>query len=565
MIAAIGVLSCVLIGAMCASPHYAYAAGSYKIVYNLNGGVQPDDQITKVRKGKTIKISKIKSPTKKGYVFKGWYTDKKLTKKAKSVKGKSNKAKRTLYAKWKAKKYVIAYKLSGGTFVGSHPSSYTYGKGLKLPKLERPGYTFVGWYSDKAKTKAVKKIAKTATGKKTLYAKWKKNTYTIAYHVSGGVLSGSYKTSYTVTSNITLPIPTRLGYVFLGWYDDQSMTNALDSIVAGTVGNKDLYARWMKRILVAHRGFHEEAAQNSLDSFIQAADSGFTHVEADVRFTKDGVPVLSHDATIRVYAGEEYLDVGGSDSSGNTNDGLNGLSDAALVRQVDDRYDEFISETGEIAGSIADDLDDGWSGEAESGCDPTDETLIAQTEESTIEAWAIEDHTYAEIQQAKLASTPSGPDGSNITTYAELLDACVRYGLHPTIDLKAGNSYQIYYLMDLAERYGVFDDARWGASNFTVLKYVQAYNAQSLMCYYSNALSEAEVKKAKKLADAGANIMVSSHYANVSDSVVELCRGAHLALGAYGVKDEIAAAGMNGYVGSFTIDSLFADKVPATI
>lgn len=48
-------------------------------------------------------------------------------------------------------------------------------------------------------------------------------------------------------------------------------------------------------MLVAHRGLSSEAPENTLPAYSLAADRGFRYVETDIRPTKDGVWVLSHD------------------------------------------------------------------------------------------------------------------------------------------------------------------------------------------------------------------------------------------------------------------------------
>ncbi|MGN1031671.1 MAG: glycerophosphodiester phosphodiesterase [Butyricicoccaceae bacterium] len=50
--------------------------------------------------------------------------------------------------------------------------------------------------------------------------------------------------------------------------------------------------------LVSHRGYHEDAPENTLAAFRLSAWNGFRIVECDVQFTKDGVPVLMHDSTV---------------------------------------------------------------------------------------------------------------------------------------------------------------------------------------------------------------------------------------------------------------------------
>lgn len=49
---------------------------------------------------------------------------------------------------------------------------------------------------------------------------------------------------------------------------------------------------------VNHRGFSLEAPENTLSAYRLSKEKGFTMVECDITFTKDGVPVLLHDDTI---------------------------------------------------------------------------------------------------------------------------------------------------------------------------------------------------------------------------------------------------------------------------
>ncbi|MFI6349870.1 glycerophosphodiester phosphodiesterase [Streptomyces sp. NPDC050560] len=52
-------------------------------------------------------------------------------------------------------------------------------------------------------------------------------------------------------------------------------------------------------IAVAHRGDPYRARENTLPSLRSALDQGADAVEVDVRLTRDGVPVLLHDATLK--------------------------------------------------------------------------------------------------------------------------------------------------------------------------------------------------------------------------------------------------------------------------
>jgi len=56
-------------------------------------------------------------------------------------------------------------------------------------------------------------------------------------------------------------------------------------------------------IAFAHRGGSLEAEENTMPAFERAVALGYSHVETDVRVTRDGVAVLFHDETLERMAG----------------------------------------------------------------------------------------------------------------------------------------------------------------------------------------------------------------------------------------------------------------------
>src|ERR1700722_1634063 len=53
-----------------------------------------------------------------------------------------------------------------------------------------------------------------------------------------------------------------------------------------------------KIVVIAHRGAHREAPENTLASLEKAIEIGCDYVELDVRRTKDGALVIMHDASV---------------------------------------------------------------------------------------------------------------------------------------------------------------------------------------------------------------------------------------------------------------------------
>ncbi len=149
-----------------------------------------------------------------------------------------------------ASAYTIEYDANGGSGAPDAQTKY-YGTVLTLSaaKPTREGYTFLGWSTDST----VLSAAYTAGGEykndssATLYAVWRKNTYTVSYDANGG--SGepsSQKKVHGEALTLSSTKPSKAGYTFLGWSADKSAASASYSAGGDYTENKDitLYAVW---------------------------------------------------------------------------------------------------------------------------------------------------------------------------------------------------------------------------------------------------------------------------------------------------------------------------------
>lgn len=210
---------------------------SFMVTYETNGGtaVAPSE----VDEGSSLNLP---ASTKDGFVLEGWYTDAALTQKAANPFTPS--ADTTLYAKWTDAKdatHRITYETNGGTPVA--PENLPADKASKLPSTTKDGYTFDGWYSDAGLTQKVADPY-TPTADATLYAKWTKNaatTYKITFNSNGG--SEVNPMDVEVGTAATLPVPTKSGYSFAGWYTDTALTSKVTSPYTPTA-DVTLYAKW---------------------------------------------------------------------------------------------------------------------------------------------------------------------------------------------------------------------------------------------------------------------------------------------------------------------------------
>ena len=113
----------------------------------------------------------------------------------------------TLYAKWAANTYTIAFDTTGGSEIA--PITQDYGTQIAVPEAPtREGYTFTGWDREIPTTMPAENM--------TITAKWKVNQYTITFDTNGGSeitpITQDYGTAITAPAN-----PTREGYTFIGW------------------------------------------------------------------------------------------------------------------------------------------------------------------------------------------------------------------------------------------------------------------------------------------------------------------------------------------------------------
>ncbi len=146
----------------------------------------------------------------------------------------------TVYIVKNANEYSITYELDGGKFDGTPKEEYTVeDEDYTLPTPVKAGYTFLGWYENGTKVD----VLDTADAEnKTYTAKWEATEYTITYVLDGGALDDTEKTKYTVEdANYTLPTPAKAGYTFLGWYENDTKVEVLDTADAE---DKTYTAKW---------------------------------------------------------------------------------------------------------------------------------------------------------------------------------------------------------------------------------------------------------------------------------------------------------------------------------
>lgn len=156
--------------------------------------------------------------------------------------------------------YSINYIMNDGTNDSSNPSSYNVLYGITFAEPSRTGYTFKNWTIDDTVVTGINpganasfssssdlynKLSSRTTGNKTVTANWTANTYTVNFDANGGTTPTASKTVTYASSYGTLPIPTRDGYDFNGWYTAASGGSKITSDTTVSITDtQTLYAQW---------------------------------------------------------------------------------------------------------------------------------------------------------------------------------------------------------------------------------------------------------------------------------------------------------------------------------
>ncbi|MBQ9742006.1 MAG: leucine-rich repeat protein, partial [Kiritimatiellae bacterium] len=222
--------------------------------FNLNGGGSLDG----AEKQKTVDCDEaygaLPTPIRKGYTFAGWYT---------AASGGTLVTPETivtadgahaLYAHWTPNTYTVTFDANGGTVTTtSKIVTYdsTYGT---LPTPTRTGYAFNGWYTTPnggpdviGAIKVTANTTFTKTFSQTLYASWTANYYTVTFDPNGGnaIYTLSKSVRYGSTYGI-LPIPTRNGHIFNGWFTATTGgTQITENDTVHITSTQPLYAHWI--------------------------------------------------------------------------------------------------------------------------------------------------------------------------------------------------------------------------------------------------------------------------------------------------------------------------------
>lgn len=230
--------------------YYAKWGKKYKLDLQTNGGDITVIVPTTHTHGLDLELPE---PTKKGYVFAGWYDNDKLSGNPMSIVSKDCEEDLTLYAKW-LKKYRVILSLEGGDLDKDlRISEYIEESIVNLPTPTKENCVFDGWYSEPDYSGQQVEMISSATTDIILYAKWC-GIYTINYVLNNGRFEGEYPTTYVEGKELVLPTPVGLSVYFGGWHLQQDLSDeSFTSLPTTLSGEITLYAKWNRDYSIFYR------------------------------------------------------------------------------------------------------------------------------------------------------------------------------------------------------------------------------------------------------------------------------------------------------------------------
>ena len=228
---------------------------SASIILDMQGGSDGTASINPIYNGAMPAAT---APTRTGWTFGGYYTaiggggTQYYTKDMASAKNWTEATNVTLYAKWTT---TISLNMDGGAN-GTASTVITYNapmpSGLTAPT--KTGYTFGGYYTE-SNGNGTKfyddKMASvqnwTLAVNTALYAKWTPNVYVVTFEYNGATEGNTIASKKVNFGNFysDLPLPSKAGSSFAGWYLENTYQHAVTSTtVVETASDHTIYAKW---------------------------------------------------------------------------------------------------------------------------------------------------------------------------------------------------------------------------------------------------------------------------------------------------------------------------------
>ncbi len=174
----------------------------------------------------------------------------------------------------------------GGEISMTEKTVYLNSQYGTLPTPIKEGYTFVGWSLDKDNKRTVTSSTKVSTKTDhTLYAFWETKKVNISFDYNAGTGDKENIIAEYKSWNNKFPTATRLGYEFLGWFDQKEGGNEFpESTIIDSEEDFTLYAHWKAKNYTVSLNYND--GSDRTNTFSVTYDSAYDQLPESAE--KDG-------------------------------------------------------------------------------------------------------------------------------------------------------------------------------------------------------------------------------------------------------------------------------------
>lgn len=232
----------ILVFTLAACEMGGFGSGSGSNTSGIKFVTNSEDTISDMNSLTKGDVVTLPEPTKKGYLFAGWYetedfSSPKLTKKYTYTEGV------TLYAKWMPIGYTIEIIDEQGEIEETR-YSYNYGDKIDIPNPTSKYFDFIGWVDEKNNPI---QLTTMPDYDMTIYPLWEGKDIVLTFDLQGGIAPEGFKATVDDIKSgdtVTLLNPTKSGHIFKGWYDGTDSSASKYTSNTPILETMTLYARY---------------------------------------------------------------------------------------------------------------------------------------------------------------------------------------------------------------------------------------------------------------------------------------------------------------------------------
>lgn len=172
----------------------------------------------------------------------------------------------------------------------------------------------------------------------------------------------------------------------------------------------------------------------------------------------------------------------------------------------------------------------------------------------------IDEMTYSQVREYDFGGWKSPIfKGTIIPSLYEFLLLCRRIGIHPIIELKAGNSEQISQIISMVDSMGLEESVYFISFSDKALLSVLEFKSNARISLLTSSIDDDIISIAHRLQTGSSRICINS--SDFSQEAINKCKDAKIPLWVWSLNREDAILNLNSYISAVTSDRIHAGQL----